>query len=147
MPDGVVLAFDFGEKRIGVAVGNTSICQAAPLDVVRNVHGRPDWDNISSLISEWKPVALVVGLPVTEDGREQQALVLSNAFSKQLRKRYGLPVYRSDERYSSVEAAGIIAENRRRGNRRKSSREDTDKIAAALILEHWFEYPTSEQNH
>lgn len=146
VPHGVVIAFDFGEKRIGVAVGDTSISQATPLDVVSNLHGRPDWDKISHLVAEWQPVAFVVGLPLSEDSsveirsenRQQPILPLTNAFAKHLRKKYGVPVFRSDERYSSIEAARVIAENRQRG-RRKAARAVTDKIAAALILEQWFE--------
>jgi len=137
-PQGVIVAFDFGEKRIGVAVGDTRVAQATPLDVVRNVHGRPDWEKISHIMQEWQPVAFVVGLPVSDDGRPQPVLPLSNAFAKHLKKRYTLPVFRTDERYSSIEAAHVIADNRKHAGRRKAKREDTDKIAAALILEQWF---------
>jgi putative Holliday junction resolvase len=138
IPEGVFIAFDFGEKRIGVAVGDTSIGLATPLEVVANHHGRPDWDKISQLVEQWQPAGFVVGLPISEDGQTQRALPLSNAFSNHLKKRYARPVFRCDERFSSIEASRVIAENRKRGQRRKSKREDTDKVAAAVILELWF---------
>ena len=133
-----MIAFDFGSKRIGVAVGHTDVQQASPLQVVRSVHGRPEWEMIEKLVNEWQPVAFVVGLPLTEDNTGQPQLELSAAFAKKLHRKFALPVYRSDERFSSIEAASLLAENRRRGKRRKTNRGDTDKIAAALILDHWF---------
>ena len=100
----------------------------------------------------------VVGLPVFEtsgtnesewgntsnthraaDNRNKQQLQLSAAFSKRLYKRYKTPVFRCDERYSSIEAARLLAENRNRGNRKKVGREDLDKVAAAIILNQWFD--------
>jgi putative Holliday junction resolvase len=137
-PNGTVIAFDFGSKRIGVAVGHTDVQQASPLQVVRNIHGRPEWDVIEKLVNEWQPVAFVVGLPLTEDNTAQPQLELSAAFAKKLHRKFELPVYRSDERFSSIEASSLLAENRRRGKRRKTNHGDTDKIAAALILDHWF---------
>ncbi len=130
-----------------MAVGSTQTGQATPIGVVRNIHGRPEWEKISGLVDEWKPVGLVVGLPVRDDGLTQPMLPLSNAFAKRLQKKYLLPVYRSDERFSSIEASRVIAENRRRGRRRKTSREDTDKIAAALILEQWFSQEQQINGH
>lgn len=135
---GTVLAFDFGSKRIGVAVGNTEVRQANPLQVVKNIHGRPEWDVIATLVKDWQPVAFVVGLPLTEDDTVQPQLQLSAAFAKHLTRKFELPVYRCDERFTSIEASGLLAENRRRGKRRKTNHGDTDKIAAALILDHWF---------
>lgn len=137
VPSGVIIAFDFGEKRIGVAVGDTSVAQASPLDIVRNVHGRPDWAKVTQLVKEWNPVAFVVGLPESEDDSEQVIQQLTNAFCRRLKKKFLLPVFRSDERYSSIEASRLIAANRQKG-RRKAHRGDTDKIAAALILQQWF---------
>lgn len=137
-PTGTVLAFDFGAKRIGIAVGHTEVRQASPVTTVGNIHGRPEWEKIAKLIEQWQPVALIIGLPLTESNESQPLLPLSAAFTKNLRKRFSLPTYRSDERFSSIEASKILAENRRRGNRRKTQHADTDKIAAAIILDHWF---------
>lgn len=139
----MIIGFDFGQKRIGIAVGNTQIGQASPLGVVRNIHGRPDWDAISQIVKEWQPAGFVVGLPLADDGRDQPILPLSNAFAKRLKQKYALPVYRFDERFSSIAASQVIADNRRRGKRRKSTHADTDKIAAAIILERWLMQTTS----
>lgn len=168
---GTYLCFDFGQKRIGLAVGHSHTKSANPLTVVRNINGRPEWHHLDERISEWKPVGLVVGLPVPEfnsesgsettipdsqdnirckphgalgdskqaNGQSNQQLVLSAAFSRKLRHRYKLPVYRCDERYSSIEAARLLAENRSRGKRRKVGRDDLDKVAAAIILKQWFD--------
>lgn len=138
------LGFDFGEKRIGVAIGQSGTGTANPLTVVRNINGRPEWDNISALVEEWKPAALVVGLPLTDAGDTQRLTSLAKSFSKHLRRRYGLTVHLCDERYSSNEAARIIADNRHNHNRRKTTREDSDTIAAALILEQWLNDLTRE---
>lgn len=142
-PDsGTYLCFDFGGKRIGIAVGHTATSQANPLVTILNVNGRPEWEKIDALVDEWHPAGLVVGLPLRDDGEQQLQITLSASFSKKLTKRYGLKVYRSDERYSSIEASKILAENRRLGNRRKVERADIDKIAAAVILDGWFNEST-----
>ena len=138
------LGFDFGEKRIGIAVGQSGTLSANPLSSVRNINGRPEWDEISALIEEWKPAALVVGLPLTEDGQTQQLTTLAKSFGKHLRRRYKLPIHHCDERYTSNEASRIIAENRHHNNRRRAKREDSDTIAAALILEQWLNDPSRE---
>jgi len=158
---GTYFSFDFGQKRIGLAVGHSDTKSANPLAVIRNINGRPEWHRIDELVEEWKPCGIVVGLPVFEssplnesdwntnshtdntrrvaDNRNKQQLQLSAAFSKRLHKRYKIPVYRCDERYSSIEAARLLAENRNRGNRKKVGREDLDKVAAAIILNQWFD--------
>ena len=138
------LGFDFGEKRIGVATGQSTTLSASPLCVVRNINGRPEWDNIAELVEEWQPDALIVGLPLTEDGDAQPLTSLAKSFAKHLRRRYKLPVHLCDERFSSNEASRVIAENRQHHNRRRAKREDSDTIAAALILEQWINDPTRE---
>ncbi len=136
------LGFDFGEKRIGVAIGQSSTLTANPICVVRNINGRPEWDKIAALIDEWKPDALVVGLPLDDNGDIQRLTQLAKSFGKHLRRRYQLTVHFCDERFSSNEASRIIAENRHHHQRRKATREDSDTIAAALILEQWLNDPT-----
>ncbi len=138
------LGFDFGEKRIGVASGQSGTNSASPICAVRNINGRPEWDKIAALVEEWKPDALVVGLPLDADGQSQRMTQLAKSFSKHLRRRYQLPVHLCDERYSSNEASRIIAENRHHHQRRRATREDSDTIAAALILEQWLNDPTRE---
>lgn len=138
-PDrGTYLCFDFGGKRIGIAVGHTDTGQASPLETIRNINGRPEWEKIDKLVERWQPAGFVVGLPLQDDGEHQMQLTLSRSFCKKLTRRYTLKAYRNDERYTSIEASRILAENRKTGNRRKATRADIDKIAAAIILEHWF---------
>jgi putative Holliday junction resolvase len=124
MPDqGTVLAFDFGLKRIGVAVGEPELGTAHPLAVVH------DFSQIQRLIAEWRPSRLVVGLPVREAGPHPLAPRVER-FARQLEGRFRLPVARVDERYTSVEA-----ESRLRGVKKKA----VDSVAAQLILEQYFE--------
>jgi putative Holliday junction resolvase len=119
---GTVLAFDFGLKRIGVAVGEAELRTAHPLPAVGS------FDQIARLVSEWRPTALVVGVPVAERGSHPFAKRVER-FARQLKGRYRLPVTLVDERFTSVEA-----ESRLKGLRRKP----IDSVAAQLILEQYF---------
>src|SRR5207248_1515478 len=120
-----VLAFDFGLKRIGVAVGETELGTAHPLAAI----AAPGFDSISQLIAEWRPSRLLVGLPVAANGEHPLAKRVER-FARQLEGRFRLPVARVDERFSSVEA-----ESRLRGLKRKS----VDSVAAQLLLEQYFD--------
>jgi putative Holliday junction resolvase len=120
-----VLAFDFGLKRIGVAVGEPELRTAHPLPAI----AAPGFDAISRLITEWQPAQIVVGLPVAANGEHPLAKRVER-FARQLEGRFRLPVARVDERYTSVEA-----ESRLRGTRNKS----IDSVAAQLILEQYFD--------
>ena len=122
---GTVLAFDFGLKRIGVAVGEAELRTAHPLPAVGNI------DQIAKLVSEWRPAALVVGVPVAEPGPHPFAKRVER-FARQLKGRYRLPVTLVDERFTSVEA-----ESRLKGLKRKP----VDSVAAQLILEQYFHDP------
>ena len=117
------LAFDFGTRRVGVAVGNTLLKQAQPLTTVA-VMGDARFAAIARLLREWQPDALVVGVPTHPDGAPHDNTRRAKAFARQLQGRFGLPVHEVDERYTSVEA---IAEGAR----------DVDAAAAALILEQY----------
>jgi putative Holliday junction resolvase len=125
-----VLAFDFGLKRIGVAVGEPELGTAHPLPAI----AAPGFDSISRLVSEWQPRRLVVGLPVAEQGEHALARRVER-FARQLEGRFRLPVARVDERFSSVEA-----QSRLKGSRTKSAagRKAIDSVAAQLILEQYF---------
>jgi len=123
MPErGTILAFDFGLKRIGVAVGEPELRTAHPLRAVSGL------EEIQSLVEEWRPKRLVVGLPVREAGEHPLAKRVER-FARQLEGRFRLPVARVDERFTSVEA-----ESRLRGVKKKS----IDSVAAQLILEQYF---------
>jgi putative Holliday junction resolvase len=120
-----VLAFDFGLKRIGVAVGEPELRTAHPLPPI----AAPGFDSIGRLLAEWRPAQIVVGLPVAEQGEHPLAKKVER-FARQLEGRFRLPVARVDERFTSVEA-----ESRLRGVKNKS----VDSVAAQLILEQYFD--------
>ena len=121
---GTVLAFDFGLKRIGVAVGEPELRTAHPLPAVSR------FEDILPLISEWKPASLVVGLPTSAQGEPHKMTRQAEDFAQRLEKRFKLPVARVDERFTSVEA-----EHRLRGMKKKA----IDSVAAQLILEQYFD--------
>lgn len=136
MLDGVFLGFDFGYRRIGAAVGQLLTNSASPLPTLKATQGVPDWDVIKKLIDEWRPIALVVGLPSCIDGTEQYTTGASRGFARQLRKRFSLPVHLVDERLTTVEArAHLYAE----GGYRKIKTTEIDSIAACVILEQWLQ--------
>ncbi|HSN16917.1 MAG TPA: Holliday junction resolvase RuvX [Gammaproteobacteria bacterium] len=132
-----VLGFDFGLKRIGVAVGQTVTRSASPLGTTAVRGGEPDWEAIGRLISEWRPAALVVGLPYNMDLSEQEMTGHARRFAEGLAERFPVPVHTIDERLSSKEAEAQLKERRQQG-RRRISREDIDGAAACVILESWF---------
>ncbi len=137
MTDTVLLGFDYGTKRIGVAVGQTLTGSARPLATVSARDGKPDWDAITRLIAEWQPAALVVGLPVHMDGTEHERTARARRFGNQLRGRYNLPVHSVDERLTSYEA-----EQELRAQGKKV--QDLDPLAAQLILQSWLDTHAAE---
>ncbi|HOB65237.1 Holliday junction resolvase RuvX [Ottowia sp.] len=118
---GSFLAFDFGLKRTGVAVGNRLTRTATPQPTIR-AEGDARWAPIESRLAEWQPDALVVGVPLHPDGAAHENTARARKFARQLRGRFGLPVYEVDERYSTTEAHAAGAR-------------DADAAAAAIILE------------
>ena len=119
-----VLAFDFGIKRIGVAVGEPELGTAHPLPAIDG------FSRIENLVNEWKPAALVVGRPTRVDGSAHDMTRRAEDFARRLERTFKLPVARVDERYTSVEA-----EHRLRGVKKKA----VDSVAAQLILEQYFD--------
>lgn len=141
---GTVLAFDFGTKRIGVAIGNTLTGTARPLSVLKADNGSPDWDKLAALVAEWKPVQLLVGLPLNMDGSESELSARARKFANRLGGRLSLPVATVDERLSSFEARGEL----QRSNSRPGARPEVDALAATIILESWLaERSTGGGNH
>lgn len=137
--DNRYLAFDYGEKRIGVASGNSLSKTAAALAVVPNSSGTPDWQQLDELVQSWQPVALLVGDPLTEIGDVVEITRQARGFAKRMGKRYKIPVHMLDERHSSMEASGIIKQQRQQGARGRTRKGDLDKVAAAILMERWFE--------
>ncbi len=126
-----LLAFDFGLKRIGVAVGQTLLGTASPLTVLNADDGQPEWTEIERLIAQWQPSALVVGLPLNMDGSEQPLTERARTFAAQLGERSGLAVHFADERLTTREA------RQRAGPGRSSDPRAQDAVAAQVILEGW----------
>jgi len=143
MPDtalsrGYILGFDFGLRRIGVAIGQTATHTASALETVR--HGKsPDWQAIDRLVNEWKPALLLVGLPLGAEGEETEMSRAARRFGAALHKRYSLDVAFADERLSSQAAASRFVELRASGNLRQKDAKQLDAAAARLILENWLQ--------
>lgn len=138
MPDrrGCLLAFDFGRKRIGVAVGEWELMQAHPLTTIRSERNDRRFSEIAALIAEWKPVRLVVGLPVALDGTPHAMSARCVRFAQQLRGRFGLAVDYAEERFSSCEAEERLREN---GYNARDAKEHLDTMAAQIILQSYFQ--------
>jgi len=125
-----LLGFDYGPRKIGVAVGQTVTNTATPLTTLRASKNQPDWAGIARLIGVWQPQALVVGLPFDLDDREAQMAPQAKRFARRLHGRFGLPVHLADERLTSRDARQQLG-----GRIRKL--EELDAVAAKLILETW----------
>ncbi len=130
------LAFDYGEKRIGTAVGDDVTRSARALTAV----GGGDWPAITRLIAEWRPAALIVGLPLHEDGSEQATTAAARRFGAELGQRLQLPVHFADERYSSRAADDWLRDARASGRMvRRVRKGDRDAQAARVILQQWLQ--------
>lgn len=139
MPDSYQLAlgFDFGLARIGVAVGSLEVATARGLAVVANRNGAVDWPMIDRLVQTWHPSVLVVGEPEAQTGLGSRLPRALRRFCTELGARYELPVARINEDYSSECAHVELRAQRREGARKKLVRGETDKMAAAYILNAW----------
>lgn len=128
MPEETLLAFDYGTKKIGVAVGNTLTYVARPLTILTSVTREQRFLAIAELLSAWQPERVVVGLPLTSEGEEQYASLHCRRFANQLRGRFGLNVELVDERGSSREAQELLGSNA-----------PDDAVAAAVILQRYLD--------
>jgi putative Holliday junction resolvase len=134
----LVMAFDFGRRRIGVAAGDTLSATATPLAAVLAGQGGQQWTTIGALVRDWQPALAVVGLPYNVDGSESELSTAARAFAGELEVRYGLRVEMIDERYSSLEAHERLQQARETGVRkRRVGKADIDAAAACIILERW----------
>ena len=136
-----ILAFDYGHKRIGIAVGQELTATARPLTVLNN-QKQFDWPGLEKLLKEWQPTLLVVGMPCHADGSANTVTTAVIVFIDELNKRFDLPIESIDERLSSHEArqlqTQIAAARGQKSGRRRSQTEPVDALAAALILQSWF---------
>jgi len=126
-----LLGFDFGKQRIGIAVGQSITGTATALCTISSHHGKPDWDRISDLIDRWQPDALVVGMPLHDDGTDSDISKAARKFIRQLDGHYGLPVHTMDERLSSHAAKQYMKQS--------TSKQEIDAVAAMIILQNWLE--------
>lgn len=135
---GVVLAFDFGKKRIGVAMGNTAVGVAHPLATVDSAVTERCFTLIAQLIETWQPVLLVVGLPLHSDGTAHELTQLSQRFARRLSGRFNIKVIMKDERYTSEIASATLREAGVTGRKQKAV---LDQVAAQQILQSFFDEP------
>jgi putative Holliday junction resolvase len=131
-----ILAFDFGLRRIGAAIGQQITASANPLCTIANGESGPDWPAIDQLVRDWQPARIVVGLPVNADGTPSRLTGQVRQFVSDL-ERFALPVETEDERYSSQEARARLTSGRASGRRGRIARSEIDSAAAALIAERW----------
>jgi putative Holliday junction resolvase len=136
--DGTLLGFDFGHRRIGVAVGQTLTGTANALAVLKSADG-PDWQSLAALVREWKPAAMVVGLPLAADGSETDMSRDARGFGNELRERFACPVAFQDERLTSLAAEERFASARSSGGMRRKDAAMKDAMAAQIILENWLQ--------
>jgi putative holliday junction resolvase len=129
-----VLAFDYGLRHIGVAVGQSVTGTANPLTALAARDGVPDWTAIERLLGEWRPARLLVGMPLHMDGTESEMAQRAQKFAQRLHGRFGLPVQTWDERLSSFEARGALLQS----GSRDFKKSGVDSLSACLILESWF---------
>lgn len=133
---GTVLAFDFGKRRIGVAIGEYELRLAHPLTTIDQVVTKLRFDSIAKLLETWRPVLLVVGLSVHADGAEHELTHLCRRFARRLEGRFGVPVVLVDERYTTITARSALEEA---GVTGRKQRPMIDQIAAQHILQSYFD--------
>jgi putative Holliday junction resolvase len=125
-----IVAFDFGEKKIGVAVGQTSTCSSSPLQVIFNKNGKVNWFQISTLLDEWQPDLIIIGKPLNMDGTDSEIMKKVEKFHKKLRDLYDAKFEYIDERLTTFEARQILKENKT---------DEVDANAAKILIDNWFE--------
>jgi putative holliday junction resolvase len=149
MPDGppqVVLAFDYGTRRIGVATGDTLTRTARRLTTLEYPAAKLPWDAIDRLVADYTPTQFVIGLPYNMDGSPTALTDASRRFARSLKARYARTAVLVDERHSSRDAAAALRVARARGiKRRRVSHADVDSEAAVVLLERWFENETAAE--
>jgi putative holliday junction resolvase len=134
--EGNVIGFDFGQKRIGVAVGNNISKTAQALITIDSSSNNQKFEAIQKIIEEWQPISIVVGVPFNVDGSEHKVTNLSKKFAKQLEQKYSLPIHLIDERYTSIEASHEIKDKKVDLKKKKLL---IDQIAAKIILQSYLD--------
>jgi putative Holliday junction resolvase len=134
--EGNVIGFDFGQKRIGIAVGNNISKTAQALITIDSSSNNQKFEVIQKIIEEWQPISIVVGVPFNVDGSEHKVTNLSRKFAKQLEQKYSLPTHLIDERYTSIEANHEIKDKKIDLKKKKLL---IDQIAAKIILQSYLD--------
>ena len=129
-----VVGFDYGKKRIGVAIGQTITHSATPCTTINQIDGNPDWSAIAAEIQQWKPQALIVGMPYHTDGSENKMTAACRQFCYELEKRFKLPVIEINEALSSAEAEETLKQHIKINQQNKY---EIDRMAAAIIVQRW----------
>ncbi len=130
------MSFDYGKKRIGIAMGQRITQSANGIGCISAVDGKPNWEQLDKLVAEWKPDAFVVGLPLNMDGSESDMSKRANKFSKRLHGRFGKPSFTIDERLTTFEAKQTAKSMGHKGHYKS---DPVDELAAQLILQSWLE--------
>ena len=136
MPNHSYIGIDFGLRNIGIAVGQSITGTAAALKTI-HVKNKFNWDELDEIIKQWQPSAIIIGKPLTEEGKEQLATKQAHNFAKKLLNRYKIPTHEVDERYSSMQAQDAFADARRQGNAKRKHSKNLDAHAAKNILQRW----------
>lgn len=140
LPQGTLLAFDFGTKRIGIAKGSTLLRRAYPLATISEEKTEPRFTQIAALLKEWQPNGLVVGLPSNDDGTPHELTALCRRFANRLKGRFALPTILVDERYTSAAASEQLTQAGIYGRKQKNV---IDQYAAQQILQAYFDEPSA----
>lgn len=142
----LLLAFDYGTRRIGVASGDTLTRTARPLKTLERAAAVP-WVAIDKLVAEYRPAQLIVGVPYNMDGTPTSLTEVTRQFARDLQARYGIQSQLIDERLSSREAEGELREARSLGHKtRRLTHADVDMTAARILLERWFQNPAAAES-
>ncbi len=139
-PAQVVMGFDYGHRKIGVAVGQTLTGTAQALATVPAVQNAPDWPRLEALIAEWKPQRLIIGAPLGPEGEVTPTSQKARQFGTALGERTGLPVEHWDERHSTQAARSWYKSGREQGLTRRKQAGQLDGVAARLMLEDWLRH-------
>ena len=125
-----IIAFDYGEKKIGVAVGQTSTNTSSPLQIILNKDNKTNWISISSLLDEWKPGLILLGKPLNMDGSDSKIMEKVDKFYKELKSIYDADIEFVDERLTTFEAREILKDEKH---------DDVDAHAAKILIDNWFD--------
>ena len=125
-----IIAFDYGEKKIGVAVGQTSTNTSSPLQIIFNKDNKTNWISISSLLDEWKPDLILLGKPLNMDGSESEIMKKVDKFYKELKSIYDADIEFVDERLTTFEAREILKDEKH---------DNVDAHAAKILIDNWFD--------